>query len=59
MTEIDWNIASNSRKNDIAQEAGLIRVSAFDQDLPCWHELPLAWRQKLTTPDSASAEQVK
>lgn len=43
-----WNIASRSQKNDIAYKAGLIRLSAFDSDLPCWHELPLDWRKKLS-----------
>jgi len=44
----NWNIASNSKKNQVATDAGLIRHSSFDRDLPCWHELPRAWKVRLS-----------
>lgn len=47
MTENEWNCASREQKNQIAEDAGLLRPSAFARDLPCWHELPVHWQQKL------------
>jgi len=44
----NWNIASNSKKNQVAADVGLIRHSSFDRDLPCWHELPQAWKVRLS-----------
>jgi hypothetical protein len=44
----NWNVASNSKKNQIASDAGLIRPSSFDRDLPCWHELPQEWKDRLS-----------
>lgn len=52
-----WNVASNGTKNDMAVEAGLIRPSAFDRDLPCWHELPQTWRDRLTQNGFSNEEQ--
>jgi len=45
--EVDWDIASRAQKNKFAEDAGLIRPSAFDRDLPCWHELPQKWKDRL------------
>lgn len=47
MTETEWNCASREQKNQLAEDAGLLRPSAFARDLPCWHELPVHWQQKL------------
>lgn len=51
-----WNIASNSKKNDMAADAGLIRPSSFDRDLPCWHELPKEWKDKLTAENGSASD---
>lgn len=56
MTKTKWNCASREQKNQFAEDAGLLRRSAFTRDLPCWHELPVYWQQRLGALEGESAE---
>lgn len=47
MKEVDWNLFSRAQRNRFAEDSGLVRSSAFDRDLPCWHELPQQWKDRL------------
>jgi hypothetical protein len=47
MNEAEWNFASREQKNIIAENAQLLRRSAFVRDLPLWRELPDEWKRKL------------
>lgn len=45
--ELLWNCANREQKSAWAEDAGLLRRSAFARDLPHWSALPEDWRPKL------------
>lgn len=46
--EVIWDCASREQRSKWAEDAGLLRVSAFARDLPWWSALPSdEWRARL------------
>jgi len=46
-----WSCASPEQRNDWAEDAKLVRGSAFGHHriFPLWHEMSDEWKQKLST----------
>jgi len=59
MNGVKWNCASREQKNSWAEDAGLLRRSAFARDLPSWHELSEDWKKRLSETASDNGQRIR